>query len=432
MSLSLVSPVGLALASYIVFLGAWCFPPDLYTYYINEPDRMYLDWTLLTFYTCCVGGFLLGCALHRSIARRTEQLEPKELRGPCPSGYLCIPIILASLACIVFLLKLGAKIDFVAMLAARQGQEIKAAGLAGELVSGTWSSTGVFLTGILWWALYRSHQALMPLLDRLVFVTVFAIGVAVDLAVCIATVDRTSLMPLVAGLFIVYFFGKLSSASANLKQVLLIFGSGIVILASLFLGMSVLRGASASRFLITSLMGYSIVSYNRLSSLLSGTMVYAYGGLGTYLFPLAVRNERLNSIIPLRSHFGWPTGEAQFLSEFTSVLSSGLNSAYIWSGAFGYIYSDIGWWTILYLAAIGAMAHYLWTSFRGGNALGIISYLWVASSILFWIGGNVIFQEKLIRYCFIGIALNLYDRRLFRKPSPKFMPLYRHTSGAAL
>jgi hypothetical protein len=431
MTRHIVSPLGLATVSYGILLVAWSFPPDVYADYVGETDRMYLNWQLLSFYTCCVTSFFVGYYIYRCFSGQRQTVQAIKLRGEFACLSLCVPVVLSSAACVIFLIKLGGRIDFVAMLAAHQGQSIKTAGMAGELVSGGWGSTVVVLTAVLWWAMYRFSQVTLTRLDRLVFYGLFGIGVFVDLLVCAATVDRTSLMPVAGGLFIIHLFRKTSGTHTRLASVLPIVCSVFATLGALFLGVSLLRGASAFKLLVASLLGYSIVSYNRLASLLAGTMSYTYGGRGAYLFPLAVRNDRLNSIIPFRSHFGWPSGDAQFLSEFVSVSAAGLNPTYIWSGTFGYIYSDIGWWCLLYLTLLGILAGYLWFEFRSGSAVGVIAYLWLAFSILFWMGGNYVFHERVVRFVTAGIVLSLYDKVVFthRAPAPPAIAAMLARSG---
>jgi hypothetical protein len=143
-------------------------------------------------------------------------------------------------------------------------------------------------------------------------------------------------------------------------------------------------------------------------------MHYAYQGRAVYLFPLLVRNDRINDLIPMRDWFGWPDLLVQMESEFSAVLAAGLNGKYNWAGYFGYIYSDLGWWTPVYLLFLGVSTGFFWRRFCAGKTDGIIMYIWIAFSILFWVGGNWIFQEKIVRMGVAAILLAVYDRFSFR------------------
>ncbi|PSD44509.1 hypothetical protein C7E24_21295, partial [Stenotrophomonas maltophilia] len=91
-----------------------------------------------------------------------------------------------------------------------------------------------------------------------------------------------------------------------------------------------------------------------------------------------------------------PTKEDAWLSEFGAVAQSGLDGSYIWSSAFGYVYSDIGIFSIAYFLIIGMLSQRAWKSAISGRSLGLITYPWIAFSILFWMGDNFIAHSKII------------------------------------
>jgi hypothetical protein len=184
-----------------------------------------------------------------------------------------------------------------------------------------------------------------------------------------------------------------------------------------FLLLSFLRGALALSLLITSLLGYTIASYNRLTGLLTGVMHYAYEGHGVYLIPAFVSDEKVNYVFNLADRFAWPTSVALFQTEFLSTSGAGLNPAFIWGGAFGYVYSDLGWWTPFYWGFIGIIAGYLWQKFSASRTVGLVLYPWVAFSVLMWCSGNLIFRTNFIQYCEFAVALHVYDKLFLRRSS---------------
>ncbi len=405
---NLVSPYGLAAFSYCIFLVAFVFPPKVYTEYIGEPNLIFLNLTTLVFYTVCVGAFLLGVYAVRYLGSYAPPDTLLRISARHPFFYLAAPLLMSSVLCVVFLAKLGGHIDFVALLSSGQGEMVKAA-MGGD-TEGNWASALTLLTVVLWWAAFRGHQLQLRGFQKLIFQVSFLVGAGVDLITCVATVDRTTLMPLIAGLLVIYLFFKTREEKVSTGRLALIGTGSAAGLIGAFLCLAFLRGASAGKLLVASLMGYTIVSYNRLAALVTGVMHYAYQGRGVYLFPLLVRNDRINNLIPMRDWFGWPDLLVQMESEFSAVMAAGLNAKYNWAGYFGYIYSDLGWWTPVYLLFLGVFAGFFWHRFCAAKTDGIVMYIWIAFSILFWVGGNWIFQEKIVRVVAVGVLLAVYDR----------------------
>jgi hypothetical protein len=237
----------------------------------------------------------------------------------------------------------------------------------------------------------------------------------VGILTCVATVDRTSLMPIIIGCLVISLFYKSRGVNVRLGNLVVTGLASMTAVLGLFLIFSFLRGALAIHVLMTSLLGYTIVSYNRLTGLLIGVMHYAYEGRGVYLSRYVLEDVKLNSVFHLIDRFGWPNGFTLWQSEFLSTSASGLNSTFIWSGAFGYVYSDIGWWTPLFVCFVGVLAGYLWARFTAGKTVGVVLYPWVGFWILTWFATNSIFGVNFIRYIEFAVALTFYDWVFLRK-----------------
>jgi hypothetical protein len=412
---NLVSPYGLAAFSYCIFLVAWLFPPTLYTSLINEPDLIFLNLPTLVFFTLCAVAFLIGVRSVHLLAYAGYRPPPDDVppvAARAPILYLAAPLLIASALCAVYLAKLGAHIDFVGLLASGQGQMVKAA--MGGVTEGNWAAALNLLSAVLWWAAFRGMQLRPRGFARIVLLLSFSIALVTDLVTCVATVDRTNLMPVVSGLFLIYLFFKVRDEQVSLPRLALTgFGAALASIGA-FLALAFLRGASAGRLLAASLMGYTIVSYNRLAALVTGVMHYAYQGRAVYLLPLLVRNDRINTLIPMRDWFGWPDLLVQMESEFSAVLAAGLNGNYNWAGYFGYIYSDLGWWAPLYCLLVGVFCGLCWRRFCAGTSDGIVMYMWNAFGILFWVGGNWLLGERIVRTGVAAFLLFLYDRYSLR------------------
>jgi hypothetical protein len=430
---NIVSPYGLALVSYLVFLFAWLFPPSLYTEYIHEPDLMSFEPLTLIFYTMCLAAFLFGVRASRFFDATAPVYTQTQVSARSPLLYLLPPLLAAALFGAVYLAKVGAKINFVALLASQQGDAIKAAGAAGQMTQGRWDESIPLLTVVLWWSLFRALQLRLKGPAKPFFYLLFLLCMTLGIIIGVATVNRANLMPIVLGSLVVFIFPKTRRANIKVVRLALTAVMGFAAAVGSFLFLSFLRGALGLHLLITGLLGYTIVSYNRMAALLTGVMHYAYEGRGVYLSPFLIGDEKFDYLFHLADRFGWPTVLGLWQTEFSSTSAAGLNPTFIWAGAFGYVYSDIGWWTPFYWCVIGVMAGWAWAKFSAGRTAGLVLYPWIAFSILMWCGGNFIFRTNFVQYCEFALVLHFYDKLFLRRstetgnivipePAGMFMP----------
>jgi hypothetical protein len=162
-------------------------------------------------------------------------------------------------------------------------------------------------------------------------------------------------------------------------------------------------------------MGYSVASYNRLAALLSGQMTYTYHGTGVYLAPYLLDRHKLNSVLPIAEMMGWPSFGEIWKSEARSVAAAGLNSAYIWAGEFGYLYSDLGWGALAYLFLAGIFVGYTWVRFRAGGSIALIIYPFTIFWILFWVSSTSLFDHPIVEFLEVGMALMLWEKLCIQK-----------------
>jgi len=408
------SPTLIALLSCSVFAFAWVFPPGLYSSYLGEADWIFLSPISFFYFGLCVAGFFCGVHFSRYMKGASYSGAPPLISTGSPLSYLTLPLITLTLLCGVYLMLLGARIDFISMLASQQGSSLKMADENGTGVANRWQMVHVFLTAALGWAQYRALQLKLQSAKRAFFWIVFAIGWLVDAATSVALVDRTQLMPLMAStILIAVFFGTRGWRVRPLRVAAFAFVS-IFAIVGVFLLLSFLRGSLLVGSLMTSLLGYTIVSYNRMAALLMGAMHYGYEGSGVYLAPLLSGSEGLNKLIPFKDIFDWPSARELWRTEFASVAQSGLNGSYIWSSIFGYLYSDIGWLTPFYMFFYGLFCCFFWIKFKTGKALGLVIYPWVAFGIMFWVGVNLLPYDRLLNYIEMGLLLTWYDSSWIR------------------
>jgi hypothetical protein len=416
---NLVSPTTLALLACSLFAFGWLFPPGLYSSYLREPDWLFLNPVCFLYYSLCLGGFFLGVYFSRYIEGASFRGAPPRISAVSAFSYLGAPVITMTALCGIYLVLLGTRIDFVALLASQQGSSLKVIDEHGAGVANRWEMVHVFLTATLGWAQYRALQLRLPKDSKKMFWIIFAAGWLVDAATSIALVDRTRLMPLIANTMMIAIFFRTRGKRISLFRIAGFALVAMLALVGTFLMISFLRGSLVLNALVESLLGYTIVSYNRMAALLLGAMHYNYEGKGVYMVPFLSGSEGLNKLIPFNDMFGWPTARELWRSEFASVAQSGLNPGYIWSSMFGYLYSDIGWLTPIYMFFYSLFICYFWIKFKTGKAIGLVVYPWAAFGIMFWVGVNFMPYDRLLNYIEVGLLLTWYDQyqmRVIRDP----------------
>jgi hypothetical protein len=411
---NVASPVTLALVSSSLFAFGWVFPPGLYTAYLREPDWLFLNPVCLLYFSLCVAGFFAGVYFSRYVKGASFDGPPPPISTVSAFSYLGFPLITMTVLCGIYLLLLGARVDFIALLVSQQGSSLKMVDENGTGVANRWQMVHVLLTATLGWAQYRALQLKFPQGSRGIFWIIFSAGWLVDAATSIALVDRTQLMPLIANTVIIAIFFKTRGKRISFFRLAAFALVSMLALVGTFLLLSFLRGSLVVNSLMGSLLGYTIVSYNRMAALLLGAMHYNYEGKGVYLVPFLSGSAGLNRIIPFNDIFGWPTARELWRTEFASVAQSGLNPSYIWSSIFGYLYSDIGWFTPFYMFFYGLFCCYFWIKFKTGKAIGLVVYPWVAFGIMFWLGVNFVPYDRLLNYIEIGLLLTWYDEYQIR------------------
>jgi len=400
----IVSPVGLSCLAFALFLLAWIFPPGLYTEVMQERNLVFFDATSMLFVLLCLGGFWLGVWLIATF--RPERRVGSGGPDAWKPIKIAIPLILAVGGnAIVLSVTLIREPLMFPLLLTRQGDALKeAAGRAGALFTAT-----TVLTGMLWWALWRRREVATQRWSAFLR-TLLGLTFLSALVDCIVRVDRTSLLSLVIGTFVLVLMLRAKESGLRNRSLWWSMIRAVVLVVGLFVVISFLRGTDDSREFVAQLLGYSIASYNRLAAVLSGTLHYPYGGRGLYLAPFVSYSATLQSIIPVGGVFGWPSFLEVWSSEFLAVSSAGLSRDAIWAGAFGYLFSDLGWAAPVFLIGYGALVGGIWRSLRNGNMLGTLLYPWCAFCILFWHGTNVLLDAKFVILLLVGGCMALYEK----------------------
>ena len=227
----------------------------------------------------------------------------------------------------------------------------------------------------------------------------------------VAMLDRTALIPLIMGTFVLYVYCREAAGKLPLRKAIILGTFGVGVILAAFLVLAFMRGNTAASLLASSLLGYSVASYNRFAAVLHGQLHYFYAGKGIYLITY-VQNAPALDALNITNYLQWPTYLDIYHSEFASLALAGLNTHFNWSGVFGYIYADIGWGALIYLYLAGMFTGYMWLKVKAGSSMAITLFPWVASWVCLWNTWNLIFNDDFVHLIPAAIAVFFWDKLL--------------------
>jgi hypothetical protein len=287
-----------------------------------------------------------------------------------------------------------------------QGSLVKeAAGSEGTLIL-----TGTLSMGLFWWGIWRAPEVtwtgIWKFLKPLAF-TASAIGITLS---AVLKLGRGEIMPFIAGTAILFVVRQARRGLMTTRKLIAAGATTALLTIAIFAGASMLRGAENAEDDVAQVARYTLASYNRQAALLSGRLVYPTEGTGVYLSTFVSSNRSFNALFPIQTLMRWPSSYDVWSGEFEAVARAGLNRELIWSGAFGYIFSDLGWAAPGFMVLYGAFVGFVWRSISLGRTMGIILYPWCAFSILFWLGNNQIFDTKCAILLLAAMGISVYER----------------------
>jgi hypothetical protein len=409
------SPYGMTAAALLLFLVAFVFPPALYSSYIQEPDCMFLDPASLVFFLLCTLGFLLGLILVDFISPvHGFRYEKKETRIS-PMWFILLPLIVSTTLAVLSIILLLRNNDYLLQIVlAAEGEQIKSVG--GIELEGTMVQSTPALMGVIWWAIWRKDQLHIRGWRRFAVHSSIILATLAMLTSSTLSLARGDVMPMFTGIVILFLLrkliaGKLKPLSA-LKFAAFFAGS----IGALFVSFSMLRGSTGPDVLMGDILGYTIAAYNRLAAVLDGRLRYPFSGRGLYISGFVAFNNTFNYIFHVNQLFSWPDFDTVWRSEFEAVSSAGLNGRLIWSGAFGYAFSDLRWAAPLLIFIYGLVTGWAWRLLKLGKTAGIVLYPWCAFCVLFWFGTNYLLDPRAVVLFLVATALGLYEMLFVRAP----------------
>lgn len=407
-----VSPYGLAIFSYLLFLLACVLPPAVYSYYIQEPDLMYLDPATILFYTGCIVSFVAGVGLMHWLF--PFSVTSKRFNGKSsPVLLLIAPLAAASVLAIIFMLKLlHLHPEILVLLFSNQSSEVK--DLIALESEGDFTKTTLLLIAAIWWTYWRASEMALGRWQRISVRAALGVSIFIVIGTSLITLLRNFMAMVLLGLIILFLARKVTRKEMDLRllfRVSILIGASII---TLFVVTSLIRGFTSVNGLITQLLGYTLASYNRLAAILDGKLHYPFAGRGVYLSYIAAYNTAVNKIVPIGRLINAPEFLNLWKSEFTAVSQAGLNGDLIWAGTFGYIYSDLGWLSFAWVFGYGIVYGLIWKALLKDSVLGILLYPFLAYCEMGWWGTNGLLDSPLIIFIGTVIMFRLYEMIFFQ------------------
>ena len=405
---TLLSPYGLALVSFSFFALVWLLPPSIYRAYLEERDFLFLDPASMLFYLLCAGAFMAGLGVIDFFFPSFLAPVIKIKTRPPGPAFLLLPIAFGSIFTLVSIaLLLQGNPTLVGLILLQQGSQIKDT----IDVRQPLGLSSMWLLGICWWAMWRFHQVeLCSRLSRWMVSLSIALGILLVMVSGALKLARGELIPVVSGCALLYLVQRASAgrwSTRNLVNASAVLTVGII---ALFILMSLARGSEDIDSFVGGLLAYTVSSYNRLAALVNGRLHYPYTGSGLYLSSFVSFNTSFNSVLPISQYMRWPSYVDMWDSQFVATSQAGLDGTRIWSGAFGYIFADCGWFAPAVLFAYGLICAWIWRSIKLGHLFGIVLYPWCGFCILFWFGTNALLDTKLVVFLLVALVLSAYER----------------------
>jgi hypothetical protein len=264
-----------------------------------------------------------------------------------------------------------------------------------------------YLLGITWWAMWRAQQVeLKRWSKRLLWLTVFVALITVILSAFLR-LSRGEVIPAIVGSGVIYCLSRNAAGNLSRKTYKRILISAPALLIGAFACFASVRGSDTA---MSDMLLYTLPSYNRLAALVNGHLIYPYAGSGVYLSPFLSFNTTVNAIVPVADIMHWGSFDNVWQSEFTATSLAGLDGALIWSGTFGYIFADLGWFAPLLLLGYGLLFGQCWRSCKLGRTAGIVLYPRLCAFILLWFTTNDIFDTRTVVLVVVAVVLSIYER----------------------
>lgn len=400
-----IQPKFLAIVAYMIYLLSNFFPPGLYEDIVLEKNYIFLNPIVFVYVTCCILFFVIGSSLERGKGVILSGRRHKDslliyvfvivVFALCLNVYSVFSLIRLNPEFLVYVFSGEDEVE-------RQRNELD--------VASSFSEALPLSIAVNFWAYYRWAESQSRGAVRNMLGVALVVSVLVASLTCILKLARYELMPLLFGLAVIKTLTLKGLGKAERRRLMvdaLLFAVAVAVVFGVF---SWLRGHDTSSAVARSLLGYGPASYNRLALVLEGQLIFPTAGTFVNTFPGLFHIPLLHRFVDLQNIFGLPDPEVARLWEFSSVARTGLEGNFNWLTAFGYVYQDLGWFSLLYFLFFGVLAKRLWRWAAAGRAFGLVLYPFLAFSIFFWFGSSYFFRSSFFTWIALAFLCGFVER----------------------
>lgn len=408
------SPPMLAIYMLVFFIISSIIPPNIYSYYLNEPDFMFFDPYALTLVVLCTISFILAYLTLSSLPDIKLGYRLKSVVSVKFRTFIIIPIFFCSILSLVYDLLIIYRYPNVPLLSLTgHGNMVKHIFEINTPQFGSFLYLNVIT---IFWAI--SNVFARGLKDKKTFIVIF-FSSALLIISYVLTMQRGQLVFFMSGLLVIYFTFHFSASITPRELIKNVFISVLLLMIIIiFITMFFFLRSVGPNHLFSYILGYGPASFNRLAAIINGNLVYRYGVTGFYMAPFLLHLPILDKIANINI-FNFPHAAVVFTSEFNSLARAGLNSRFNWATVYGYIYSSIGWATPIYFMLLGFICSFVWGHLKRATQFGFAFYPFIGASILFWFTTNTLFMSEAVMSLFGAILLHFYSELVSIKTFPR-------------
>lgn len=368
---SLYRPEYLSLVSFGIFFVAWITPPDTYDSIINEPSIIFGDAFTFFYVSTLTITYWIGCKI------KTIKIKVSEKEKKLSKWQLRLPLIFSNiLTAIVGYIYIRENLLLIAINLIGNAGQIKGEAEIPQLMM-------PILYGeiaVLYWYYFEKRKSAK---EKIKFDALEWFGIIAIFLISLLLVSRYLIIPFIVGISMI----KYRNERVNSFNILM--GVGIIIFIFSALGM--LRGGDV----IHQIYGYGPASFNRLTVLLHGM-------------------ASLDEIEPLR-YIASTLGEVKdtvdiLYTEHSIVSSAGLDGGLNWFTVYGYVHAAIGFFSYAYFFVLGLISKVFYSSFYSNRLIGIVTYPWLATTIIFWFSFNMLAWGTTVIFLLSALILSLYTK----------------------
>lgn len=372
---SIISPIMGSIYSFLFFLICIFIPPKIYSFYIDEPDLMFMNVELILYVFGCTLFFIFGAFISGLLPTVKVNMPRFKKIKLTPKLYYSAPVIITLFIVFIFVFILVKdNIYLIPFIFIGQGNVIKKFLHVPVLMS---SFYYVFI-GVFFWFYYNYLNVKIKYqsLKYIVYISIFVVFL-----ISILMVARYLLIPFLLSLIIIYLYD-----SQNIKISFIIkIGLFIIFIFSIF---TLARGGD----IIPNILGYGPASYNRLAAVLSGKINFHY-----HLYYLFTYFD------------GHPKNLDVLNDEHNAIARAGLNIYLNWISVYGYIFIALKWFAFAYFFILGIFMEIIYKAYIKGKTYSKVIYPWLFSLILLWFSSNLLSWMTTVIFILTAMLLSLYE-----------------------